>query len=185
MFSLFTLQILSPFLIPPQKNPLSHPLSPCSLTHPLLLPCPGIPLHLGMESSQDQRPLLSLMSLKAILCYIFGWRHEFLHVYPLVGLVPGSSGGYWLVHIVVPPIGLQTPSASCVLSLAPPLWNLCSVQWMAVSLHFCICQVLAEPLRRQLHQAPVSKHLLASTIVSGFGIFRIFKIHMDGLFSLL
>jgi hypothetical protein len=40
---------------------------------------------------------------------------------------------------------------------------------MAVSIHFCICQVLAEPLRRQLYQVPVSKHLLASTIVSGFG----------------
>ena len=31
----------------------------------------------------------------------------------LVGdLVPGSSGGYWWVHIVVPPMGLQTPSSS-------------------------------------------------------------------------
>ena len=30
-------------------------------------------------------------------------------------------------------------------------------------------QALAESLRRQLYQAPVSKHLLASTIVSGFG----------------
>jgi hypothetical protein len=29
--------------------------------------------------------------------------------------------GYWLVHIVVPPIGLQFPSAPWVLSLAPPL----------------------------------------------------------------
>jgi hypothetical protein len=29
--------------------------------------------------------------------------------------------GYWLVHIVVPPIGLQTPSAPWVLSLASPL----------------------------------------------------------------
>jgi hypothetical protein len=37
-----------------------------------------------------------------------------------------------------------------------------------VSIHFCICQTLAEPLRRELNQAPVSKHLLASTIVSGF-----------------
>jgi hypothetical protein len=27
---------------------------------------------------------------------------------------------------------------------------------MAVSIHFCICQALAEPLRRQLYQAPVS-----------------------------
>jgi hypothetical protein len=32
------------------------------------------------------------------------------------------------------------------------------------------CQVLAEPLRRQLYQAPVSKHLLASTIVLGLVI---------------
>jgi hypothetical protein len=40
---------------------------------------------------------------------------------------------------------------------------------MAVSIHFCICQAQAEPFRRQLYQAPVSKHLLASTIMSGFG----------------
>jgi hypothetical protein len=29
--------------------------------------------------------------------------------------------GYWLVHIVVPPIGLQIPLAPWILSLAPPL----------------------------------------------------------------
>jgi hypothetical protein len=35
-----------------------------------------------------------------------------------------SSRGYWLVHIVVPPIGgLQTPLVPWVLSLAPPLGN--------------------------------------------------------------
>jgi hypothetical protein len=28
---------------------------------------------------------------------------------------------------------------------------------------------MAEPLRRQLYQVPISKHLLASTTVSGFG----------------
>ena len=82
---------------------------------------------------------------------------------------PKELWGYWLVHIVVPPMGLQTPSAPWVLSLAPSLGTLCSIQWMAVSIHFCICQALAEPLRRQLYQAPVSKHFLASTIVSGFG----------------
>jgi hypothetical protein len=38
-----------------------------------------------------------------------------------------------------------------------------------VSIHFCISQALAEPLRRQLYQAPVNKLLLASAIVSGFG----------------
>jgi hypothetical protein len=63
---------------------------------------------------------------------------------------------------------LQTPSAPWVLSLAPPLGTLCSVRWLAASIHFCICQALVEPLRRQLYQASVSKHL-ASTIVSGFG----------------
>jgi hypothetical protein len=47
----------APYPIPP----------PCSLNHPLPLPCPGVPLHWG--PSQDQGPLLSLMSHKAILCY--------------------------------------------------------------------------------------------------------------------
>ena len=31
-----------------------------------------------------------------------------------------------------------------------------------------MCQALADPLRRQLYQAPVSKYLLAPTIVFGF-----------------
>jgi hypothetical protein len=83
--------------------------------------------------------------------------------------VPGSSGGYCLVHIVPPPMGLQTPSAPWVLSVAPSLGTLCSVQWMTVSIHVCICHALAKPLRRQLYQTPVSQILLASAIVSGFG----------------
>jgi hypothetical protein len=49
---------------------------------------------------------------------------------------------------------------------APSLGTLCSVQWLAVSIHFCICQALAEPPRRQLYQAPVSKHMLAFTCCS-------------------
>jgi hypothetical protein len=73
-----------------------------------------------------------------------------------------------LVHIVVPPMGLQTPSVPWFLSLGPTLGTLCSVQLMAGSIHLCICQVLVEPLRRQLYQAPDSKYL-ASTIVSVFG----------------
>jgi hypothetical protein len=73
-----------------------------------------------------------------------------------------------LVGIVVLPMGLQTPLAPSVLSLAPPLGTLCSVQWMAASILLCICQALAEPLRRQLYQALLSKHFLASTIVSAF-----------------
>jgi hypothetical protein len=42
------------------------------------------------------------------------------------------------------------------------LGTLCSVQWMTVSIHFCICQALAEPCRRQLCQAPVCRLMLAS-----------------------
>jgi hypothetical protein len=57
---------------------------------------------------------------------------------------------------------LPKPSAPWVLSLAPPLGTLCSVQWLAESIHFWFCQALAEPLMRQLYQAPVSKHLLAA-----------------------
>ena len=37
--------------------------------------------------------------------------------------------------------------------------------------HLPICQALTEILRRQLNQAPISKHFLASTIVSGFGYY--------------
>jgi hypothetical protein len=47
---------------------------------------------------------------------------------------------------------LQTPSDPWVLSLAPSLGTLCSVQWVAVNIHLCICEALAEPLRRQLYQ---------------------------------
>jgi hypothetical protein len=39
---------------------------------------------------------------------------------------------------------------------------------MAVSIHFCICQAVVEPLRRQTFQALLSKLLLASTIMSEF-----------------
>jgi hypothetical protein len=37
------------------------------------------------------------------------------------------------------------------------------------SIHFCICQELAKPHRRQLYQGPFSKILLAYAIVSAFG----------------
>ena len=88
------------------------------------------------------------------------------------GLVPGSSGGVWLIDIVVLPMGLQTPSVPSVLPLTPPLESLCSVQWLIASIHICIGQALADPLRRHPYQAPVRKHFVASAIVSGFGVCR-------------
>ena len=75
---------------------------------------------------------------------------------------------HWLVHIVVLPMGLNSSSSLGPFSSAS-IGTLCSVQWLPESTHLCNCQVLAEPLRRQLYLALVSKHLLASTIVYGFG----------------
>ena len=87
----------------------------------------------------------------------------------MYSLVVYSLGtlGVWFFDIVVLPMRLQTTSAPSVLSPTPPLRTPCSVQWLAVSIHLCIRQALAEPLRRQLYQAPVIKNFLASTTVSG------------------
>ena len=63
-------------------------------------------------------------------------------------------------------MGLQTPSTPLVLSLTSPLVTLCSVQWLVENIHLYICQALVEPFRRQLYQALVNRHLLASKIVS-------------------
>nr|AAQ96214.1 LRRGT00001 [Rattus norvegicus]AAS66205.1 LRRG00114 [Rattus norvegicus] len=71
----------------------------------------------------------------------------------------------------------RLPPGSCVLrapggSLRAEVvdLSLLSVQWLAASIQLCVCQALAEPLRRQLYQAPVSMHFLASAIESGFGV---------------
>ena len=74
-----------------------------------------------------------------------------------------------MVGIVVLPMGLQTPSAVSVLSLTTPLGTPSSVPCLAVSIPLCVCQALADPLSRQLYQAPVSMHFLTATIVSAFG----------------
>jgi len=70
-----------------------------------------------------------------------------------------------LVGIVL--MGLQAPLAPSILSLTPPIVTPFSVQWLAVSIRLCICQALAEPLRRELYQAPVSLHFLSLAILSG------------------
>jgi hypothetical protein len=49
-------------------------------------------------------------------CVFFGWRFS-----------PRELWRYWLVHIVVPPMGLQTPPGLWVLSLSSSLGTLCSI----------------------------------------------------------
>ena len=83
------------------------------------------------------------------------------------GLVPGSSGGscWWILLFF---LWVANPFIPFSSSPTPPSGPLCSVQLLAVNIHLCICQTLAEPPRGQLYQAPVSKHFPVSTIVSGF-----------------
>ena len=66
-------------------------------------------------------------------------------------------------------MGLQTPSAPSVRSLCLALGTPCSVQWLGARFSFCICQTLAQPLRRQLYWPPVIMQFLESTIVFAFG----------------
>ena len=108
IFCLFIPQMLPPIWpLPRHPTPFPLPLPPrgCSpSTHPLPSPCPGIPLHWGIEPSQEQGPLLPLISSKAVLCYICGWSHGSLHVSSLVGgLVPGSSGstGWFILLFLI------------------------------------------------------------------------------------
>jgi hypothetical protein len=116
-------------------------------------------------------PLLSLMPDKAILCHICNWSHGVLHIFGW-WFSPWELWGVQLVDIVVLPMGLQTPPAPSVFPLTPPLGTLCSIWWLAESIHIYIGQALAEPLRGQPYQAPVSKCFLASATVSGFGACR-------------
>ena len=92
------------------------------------------------------------------LCVFFGWWFS-----------PWEFCGLLVSSYCYSSYRAANSSSSLVLSQAPSLGTLCSVQWMAMSIHFYICQTLAEALRRELYQVPVSKHLLASTIVYGFG----------------
>ena len=146
----------------PTPNPAPQPTHSCFLA--LAFHCTGAYDHCKTPRAsppidgQLGHPLLH-MQLETWVppCVFFDWWFS-----------PRELWAYWLVHIVAPPLGLQTPSVPWVLSQTPLMGTLCSVQWIAVSIHFCICQALAEPLRRQLYQASVSKLLLASTVVSGF-----------------
>jgi hypothetical protein len=111
-----------------------------------------------------------MMSNKAIFCHICVQSHAWVPPCVLFGWW-FSRWELWRVWQVdtIDPMGLQTPSAPSVPSPLPPWGALRSVQRLAASIHLCVSQALAESFRRQLSQAPVSKHVLASTIESEFG----------------
>jgi hypothetical protein len=85
----------------------------------------------------------------------------------LVVQSPTAPDGVGLFDTVAFPMGLQTFSTPSVTSPTLESGTASSIQWMTVSIHLCICQTLADPLRRQPYQAPISKHFPASTTASG------------------
>jgi hypothetical protein len=75
---------------------------------------PGVPLYWGILSLQVQWASLSSDGLLG---------HLLIHMQ-----LESRAPGYWLVHNVVAPTGLQISLAPWILSLAPPLGALWSIQ---------------------------------------------------------
>jgi hypothetical protein len=131
--------MLSPFLISPPKTSypllLTNPLTPNFLSwhsHTLRHQTFSGPRVSPPTDAQLGHPLLHMQVKPWVPPFVpFGWWFS-----------PWELWGYWLFYIVVPPMGLPTPLAPLVLSLAPPLGTLCSVQWLAESIHLCICQAI-------------------------------------------
>jgi hypothetical protein len=129
IFSLCKFQILLLFLVSPPK-----------ILYNLHSPILG---HRTFTGQRDSPPIDDRLGHPLLQMKLQSW------------VLPSTFFGWWfsswerweyrLVYIVVPPMGLQTPSTPWVLSLAPSLGILCSLQWMAVSICFCICQALEEP----------------------------------------
>ena len=106
--------------------------------------------------------------------HIFLLDNFFLYISNVIPFLPQPSSPF---HIPPPTASMSVfpypPNHSCLLPSNSP--TLChpfspsSVHGLTASIHICICQALAEPLKIQLYQAPFSKHLLSSTIAFGFG----------------
>ena len=126
-----------------------------------VIPFPGFP-----SANPLPHPHLTLLLMRVLT---HPPTHSLLPHSPSIPLHWGIKSS-WDQKPPLPLMPDKAPSAPSVLSLTPPLGSLCEhrVWWLATSVPICIGQDLAEPLRRQL--APVSKHFLASAIVSGFGV---------------
>ena len=117
--SLFTFQMLSTFLVSPLKIPYLLPLLPKTPTSASWSCYSPILEHRTFTEprasppNDDQlgHPLLHIQLEPWIPpCVLFGWWFS-----------PWDLWGYWLVHIVDPPMGLLTHLATWVLSLIPSL----------------------------------------------------------------
>jgi hypothetical protein len=144
---------VSPFPCPPFRNSLPLPPPPASMR---VLPQP---------STQSCLPTLafsyagaSLSGPRTVSSTDVQQGHPLPHMGPEPWVIPSVFFGWWSspwellemwpVDTVAPSMVLQTPSAPSVPSPTPPSGIPLSVQWLAASIHLCICQALAEPLRR-------------------------------------
>ena len=160
-------QMLSPFLVALPKRP--YPISLPMLTNPPTPPTLAVLLfpYTGALSLLRAKGLSSLWCpiMASSTTYAAGAMCHFI-CNLLLAVYNIWVEEYGLFHIVFPPMVLQAPSATFVLSIAAPLGT---VQWLAEITHLCICQELAEPMRRLLDQPPASKCLLSSILDSGLG----------------
>ena len=121
LFKIYNNQMLSPFLVSPWKNTLSHPAYWCFYegipnNPPTPTPQPWHSSTLRQGACPGPRASLSLMPYKTILCYLWSWSHESFNVYTLVGgLIPGALEGL-VGWYCCSSYGLQTDSA---LSVSP------------------------------------------------------------------
>jgi hypothetical protein len=83
------------------------------------------------------------------------WLEPWVPPYVFLGCGLESRSSGWLILLFFL-WGCKPLQLLQSFSLTPPLETPWSVQWLAVSIHLCICQALVEPLRRQLYQSPVS-----------------------------
>lgn len=168
------LHFISSFLVSPLETTYPIPPTPCFYVgvpqhiHPLLPLHLRIPLHWGIKTSQDQGPLLPLLQNKApwvAQCVLFDW---WFSPWKLWCVCVGGSD--WLILLfllwICKPSIFSSFSPFCNSLIVDPIFS------PVVGCHhqLCICQALVESLRRQLYWASDSKHLLASTIVSEFGV---------------
>jgi len=160
---------------PSQKPPISshHPLLLwwCSSTHPHTPAswC-SIPLHWGIYGpfigprtslpidAWQGHPLLSMQLKPCVLlgCWLSPWELE-------------GVGGSLIAWYCCSSNRVVSPFSSFRHFSNSSIGDPTLVQWLAVNTLLCICKALTGPLRRQLYEASLRMHFLASTIVSMLG----------------
>jgi hypothetical protein len=89
---------------------------------------PKVPPHSPLPPTPTSWPWCSPVLRHIKFASPIGLSFHWWPTRPHMQLETRAPGGYWVVHIAVPPIGLQIPLAPWVLSLAPPLGAVWPIQ---------------------------------------------------------